>query len=542
MKPQFTLNGFALCFLFVIAGFTNATAQSTFNRVYTLLQSNCTGCHGGSNPVVFSLEGSETDVYNAIVNGVPQNSAAAANGDKLIFPGHPYRSFLLKKIGSFFDSNYLALGDEEGSPCPQSQQSELEDADIELVRQWIIRGAMQSGVAVDYQMLVDYYTIGGLPFVAAPPAPAPGEGFQLRFGPLFLKPGEEKEFMKKEHLENTEMLKVWKLEGRMTIESHHMLLFQYPDDAPDTRHGTRLVPTEAVTVLGLTLANGWQDDSDLELPSATAIFWQPGTTLDFDYHIKNYSTTEILPNDFYLNVYYDNSSARYIEMKSDLVNEFVLVLPQGVQTRTSTINFPENRYLYMLTSHTHKYGIDYDFYLNNNGSKGEQIYEGFYNVDYTFNQGFYDWEHPAVRYFEPLKDISGGLIYETKWDVKQPLVTFGLTTDDEMMLFYYSYTTEPLPQPASAPEIASDNLFHVAPNPFSNNISVNYTLSKSAQVELNITNCIGQQAHGITHESMQAGSHQEQIILPDQLPAGIYMLHLLVDGQTHAIRKIVKMN
>ena len=191
--------------LLLLIGVFTTNAQSTFNQVYNLLQSNCAGCHGGTSPeALLNLDGNETDIYNAIVGVIPQNATAAQKGYKLIDPGYPYRSFVLSKIGSSFD-DYLRLDQDEGTLCPKDQPP-LNDADIELVRQWIIKGAPQNGTVVDYSVLTDYYTNGGLPFISVPPAPNPSEGFQLRYGPIFLEPNEEFEFMKKERLENVDLM------------------------------------------------------------------------------------------------------------------------------------------------------------------------------------------------------------------------------------------------------------------------------------------------------------------------------------------------
>ena len=54
-------------------------AQTTFNRVYTILQTNCVGtCHNTSNHLGnLDLSGTEQAVYAALVN-VPPNNATAA--------------------------------------------------------------------------------------------------------------------------------------------------------------------------------------------------------------------------------------------------------------------------------------------------------------------------------------------------------------------------------------------------------------------------------------------------------------------------------
>src|SRR5690606_25072093 len=230
--------------------------------------------------------------------------------------------------------------------------------EIELVRQWIIAGAKATGNRVNYNIIQDFYNNGGLPAVNIPPAPDPSEGFQVRHGPIFLAPNQEVELMKKEYLRNTSELNISRMEGIMSDDSHHMLLFKYTDDGSGVNEGTRLVPTEAAPFNGsINLTGAWQDNGDFQLPQGTAIKWTPNTILDFDYHIKNYSSTQVLPADFYLNVYYYDEPVAPIEMKAELVNEALLALQQGQNdiTRNHTPGGGK-RHIWMISSHTHQYG------------------------------------------------------------------------------------------------------------------------------------------------------------------------------------------
>lgn len=521
-----------------------ATAQSTFETVQSILQANCaaSGCHDGGTAQVFDVNATATDLYNALINAAPANAAAAAKGNKLVDPGHPYNSFLLRKIGSNGFDAFIQIEDNERSGHPATS---IEDYDIELIRQWILEGAPESGNAVDYQLLQDYYTQGGLDFIPVPSAPNPSEGFQVRMGPIFLAPQAEFEYMKKEKLHNTELVKVKQANGYMAWESHHMLLFKETGSNGNSQ-GLRRVPFQATPFDGNSqLTAAWQDDGDFILPEGTALFWQPNTVLDFDYHIKNYSQSEILPADFYLNVYYSDIPDP-VEMFAELENNLALVLFEGENTRTAT-HFPggnEERYLYLITSHTHKYGTDYDIYLRNpDGSKGEQIYEGFYDSDYTFNQGFYDWNHPAIRYFQELKPFNedDGLIYEVKWNVAEPLVTFGLTTDGEMMLFTYMYTKEKLSTGIRETGSASEDL-SVYPNPMQSAAEITYSLEKTADVKIEMFDMLGKSIANLYEGTSTAGSHSFNISNDAfQNISGIYFITLTIDGNKAATRKVTKL-
>ncbi|HXH20215.1 MAG TPA: T9SS type A sorting domain-containing protein [Chitinophagales bacterium] len=519
------------------------SAQGTFTTVYSLLQSNCSasGCHGGATPAIFSVDGSETDVYNALVGVAASNSTAAAKGNKLIDPGHPYNSFLLKKIGGEFDS-YLKLESTEGELEPRNAQP-LQNFEIELVRQWILMGARKNSNDVDYQLLKDYYTNGGIEMIPVPQAPLPSEGMQVRFGPIFLAPGEEAEWDKKEHLRNINPVKVFKTDGYMSWQSHHMLLFKYDDDGSDVREGMRRVPSEATPFNGnVTLTGAWQNDAEFELPANTAFFWGASTILEFDYHIKNYSETEILPSDFYLNIYFDTENTRNIEMHAELVNNLALILFQGENTRIATHNFNEERYIYMVSSHTHKWGTDFDIYLRNpDGTRGTQIYEGFFNEQYTFNQGYYDWQHPPIRYFTPMQKATDGLIYEAKWNVGMPFVTFGLTADDEMMLFTYMYTKEEVAvTPASIQEAGIENNgMSISPNPFTADAEIRYAMREAADVQIEMYNLVGKRISILLAGKVSAGNHVYRLnsaVMENRV--GIYFVNLRVNGESVSTQKV----
>ena len=104
MKPQKTHILISLCLLF-----SNINAQSTYDLVYNLFQTNCAGyCHsGGSASAGLDLMGTgsdpKSDVWNNLYDATPTNSYAAGQGYKRVFPGDPYRSMLFRKINHDMD-------------------------------------------------------------------------------------------------------------------------------------------------------------------------------------------------------------------------------------------------------------------------------------------------------------------------------------------------------------------------------------------------------------------------------------------------------
>ena len=280
--------------------FSIANAQDTFDEVYSILQANCasSGCHGGASPVAFDLGSSKTATYNALINVTPLNPAAAAKGNLLVDPGHPYNSFLLRKIGDTYDP-YFDLEVAEGNEMPTSGAPALDDYEIELIRQWILDGADITGTAIDTAMLHEYINIGGIGDMTPPVAPAAGQGFQLRMGPVFLdKNGTEIEYLKKERLYLPDDVEVTKLEGIMNSQSHHFLLFQFDSPTASNQYddGLRVVSILNTATDGAKeLTSAWQYNTAFELPTGTAFYWDKNDVLDMNYHIKNYSNDSILP-------------------------------------------------------------------------------------------------------------------------------------------------------------------------------------------------------------------------------------------------------
>ena len=272
----------------------NAFAQNTFTAIYNIFQSKCASCHSGGTPAgSLNLSGTEAQVYNAIVEVAPANATAAAKGDKLIDKGYPDRSFLLRKC-AYGLSDDLALTAGEGNNEPNGQ-AKLSDQEIELVRQWILKAAPQTGNVVNYQRLIDYYTLGGKPKITRPPAPPAGQGYQIHFGPVFWGEGEEVEYFKKFDPRFPQALDAYRFELYMNAESHHFIIRKF-------RPGTEQNWSDGLEPLSMQsfdsdkdFVNAWQTSTDLELPVGTAFFWDDNTVLDLNYHMKNPAGGGILP-------------------------------------------------------------------------------------------------------------------------------------------------------------------------------------------------------------------------------------------------------
>lgn len=549
-----------------------ANAQSTFSSINNIFQASCTnGCHTAGSPsgnLILDTDGDLNALYANLVGVMPTNPAAAAKGYKLIDPGYPANSFLLRKCAYEQWDDAYDLPVAQGVRMPQGQPV-LAKEEVELIRQWVLYGAKQNGQAVNPQTLYNYYHVNGMARIPRPAAPTEGEGYQMHLGPFFLNPGQEVEFYKKEVLTNDDVLNVVRFESHFNEESHHFLLFQF-DPGTENSVGDGLRPVTIQNAFqDARYMVGWVSSDETDLPQGAAYKVRQNGALDLNYHLINYASNgdSILAAEAYVNFYVDNDPG-LVEMHSELLIYLAIAIINNGQEQTFTnarfcglgggtndfCSLPgDSIYLWYLSSHTHKYGTDYNIFKRlPGGGKGEQVYDGFYNTTYDFNQGFYDWSHPAQRYFDELMPVAKntGLIQEAKYRINNPnesafVINFGLTTDDEMMLAFIQYTTEPLPEQTGPNSVfdrsgGAPSFLTVYPNPSQGETTVSYTLDRSANVQLDVFNGLGQHTASLTGGTQAAGQYTHRITLDRTGSAdGLYFIRLAVDGEVHTQRVIL---
>jgi len=477
--------------LIIALSSTQSLFAGTYQDVVTILETNCTfsSCHDSDNPVSgLDFTAPDANIHAQLVNANPQNSMAAAAGLKLVDPGYPQRSYLYQKInyGLHADS---ALDPSMGGGMPTGGNA-MDPEDIELVRQWIYYGAKSNNSTdIDPSTLSDYYNGDGLdPITPLDPPPA-DEGFQLHFGQMFLEPGDEQEIIYRYDLGNTEDLEITRIEVAMNSESHHFLFFSFEEGA-ENNQSQGILPSgfNAITT-DTKMIGGWAYSTDYELPGGTAFKWPAEATLKFNYHILNYSSTGVLPAEIYVNIYTQPAGTAVMEMQSDffLDDPFNLIIPPGVQTFdwTLPINFLSNDsvHVWTLGSHTHALGTRFDIYAwNQESGVGDQVYDGFYNLDYTQYLGFYSYDEPAFRTFDDFLSLgpNEGLHMEAEYNNNTgSLVTFGLTTEDEMFGIFTQYLIgdiSQLPGPEDSVEVSIQDTdlasWNIKPNPAHNYVQI----------------------------------------------------------------------
>ncbi len=489
----------------------NAFAQDNYTEIYNIFQAKCIGCHGSTSPSgQLNLTGSTpTGVYNALVNANPVNPVALAKGNKRVVPGDPIRSFLYRKLIQHADVDaftHLETGGTEGGSMPQYPNPALTNYEVELIRQWILEGAHQTGSLVNTDIINTFYTEGGLNMnPVIPAAPAVGEGVQYHFGRIFLAPSTEREvFLKIDPMITTGM-EVHKIEVLTPQQTHHFVMYKFYNGVAQTfpdglrgldqnSHGSG----EAVS--------GFRNGMNvLDLPDGKAYEVLANTIYDYNLHIVNNNPDSVLACDIYINFYTQPIGTADGYMRTRNFPVFDIAIPFDNQEHTFTAvakdtdNIETNYWvLWSLYSHTHRYGTDYDIYLRNtDGSQGEQMYEGWYNQDYTFNQGYYGWgvEAPERFFEDPFLTIDPrvGLIQQAKFKntAGPDTVYFGTTSLDEMMVMGFQYFYG-----GALPAAIEENVkkpFKIYPNPGKGdfNISFDNTIGNN-KIYIQAVNALGQ--------------------------------------------------
>lgn len=528
-------------------------SQTTLNLIDNIFKANCTlGCHNSTDMAgLMDLSGTPAQVYANLVNVAPTNPHSYGLGDKRVDPGYPHRSFLFKKLNQGLDP-HLVLQPQEGLAMPQGMAS-LPPEQIELVRQWILKGAPQPGSVVDTSIINKFYNEGGI--VAAPanhPEPTDPGSFQVHLGRIFLPPTSEYEYFIKHDLKLADTVEVNRLEVFMSGFSHHFIIYKLsPSVAAQFPNGLRLMNPQngSGSSTGLnTLVAGWQFSYNYELPPATAFRWEYGSVLDLNYHLKNFNIDSVMATDIYFNVYTQPKGTATDIMHSELLPNLNIPIPPTNQDVTFTKHdyYPGYPYwwnVWLLASHTHKLGIDFDIFLRNpNGTIGQQVYEGFYDPTYSFDQGYYDWQHPPVRRFDPPQPLNPqhGLVQQATYRNPGPnWVSWGFTTEDEMMLFFIQYTIGSPLVSSVHPEIVKEIKLSAAPNPYKGSTMISYELKTPTEVMIEVFDILGNKVKILAEGRQAAGIYNFPFSAKEEgKAAGIYLVKFNMNEENFMLKLV----
>jgi len=208
-----------------------------------------TSCHS-SLRAVGGLVLDDLNAYANLVDVLAENPQARAAGKLRVVPGRPEQSFLYQKLTG-------NLGPEEGDQMPQTGIP-LAPEQIEMVRQWILRGALPSSPA-DIQL------------------PVPDPGAQVVVPPFQVPVGTEVQGNYYTTLLNSEELRVTRFEILYPPGSHHLNFFAYQGGGePPPPDGTFLPTFDAIPFANWALRAGSQRTHLIwDLPPGVAFRFEP---------------------------------------------------------------------------------------------------------------------------------------------------------------------------------------------------------------------------------------------------------------------------
>ena len=419
---------------------TETNAASTFDVIQDqILTTTCavSGCHSSTSDATFAQHGlvlSKGQSYANLVGRKSKNPDAAAMNMLLVKPFDSDNSFLYHKIAcqaGHHTGNF-------GSRMPLGGKV-LTKGQVELIRRWIEAGAEKTGSKVDLGVLNDKGACQ--PEVVPLPAPASGEGFQMKIPPFDIVKQFERELFVRQNTPNTTPVYVNRMLMRGGSNSHHFLVYTFRNQTGlppvgqirDIRNpdGSLNLTTLAQMQNHVYFGGSMEAEKDVRLPDGVALILEPNTPLDLNAHYFN-KTDLTLKGENYVNFYtIPASQVQNIAATLDL-NNTDITIPAG-QRKTFTRNFTFNNLtrVIQLTSHTHRLGEKFVIRIFGGPRNGEVVYENT------------DWEHPLIKTFQtPIVLQPGqGLTSEVTFNnTTNKTVGFGLTSEDEMnIIFGYYY-------------------------------------------------------------------------------------------------------
>jgi len=530
----------------IYCSFFSVKAQSTWDKVYTLLQTHCsnTGCHAGANPAgLLYFDLAEHFVYDQIWNQFPQNETAATiNNNRLIYAGDPYRSYIFRKINNGFaiDAPLTELEQDD------FHENNLTEVEKELIRQWILFGAPDSGKVVEQSILTDFYNGNGVRSIVEVPEP-PENGFQIHIGPFFLPPGAEQEYFYKYPLDNLDKkIEVIAFDTKMGNSSHHFIMMKFWNSfIYKTPFGLRKWNRHDHA----TFEEVAQESQRIELPKGSAFEWGKNTVLDLNTHYLNYSASSVLACEIFVNIETQPTGTANQVMSTLLIPDTTISIPNNGERvelmDTFIAPIPINDiYIWSLTSHAHQYSVDYDIFQPLPGEPLNHVYDASCpNGIPGCDNPFYDYERPPTRYFNPFlkTDPANGVIHQVTYtNNSADTLIWDWTVNGEMMVFVMRFLLDTVGvEMLIDPEVSinnistSSNKYAIYPNPSDGILNLDFDKTMHAY-SLSIYNTSGKLVF------LQEAYHLQKMMDFTHFNKGIYVI-VLKDEDKQAIhsKKIV---
>ncbi len=408
-----------------------------------ILTTSCAtqGCHASEKDASFNQHGlvlADGVAYQNLVGVAPKNSGALADGLKRVTAFNSTLSLLYHKLSP--DAAGHHAGKQYGNPMPLGGNL-LSAGQVEFVRRWVEAGAPKEGNVVDPALLDDKTPITSVSTTFTPlTKPVAGTGFQLTTGQFDVKPNFERELFIRRDVGNSAETYVNRIQIKMRANSHHFIAYGFTSNAMPGANTLRDLRNADNTLNLLTflsmqnhifVAGTQSPNSDYTFPEGAALLMPANTSLDLNSHYVN-KTGTTLPGEATINLYtIDVSKVKLVVKALNLGNQEQKLQPNVRVTVSKTFTFAKARTILALTSHTHKLGEKFIIKISGSPRNGEIVYTST------------GWENPdMITFASPIKLNAGeGLTSEITYNnTTNKVVTFGLTSDDEMgIIFGYYY-------------------------------------------------------------------------------------------------------
>ena len=533
-------------------------SQGTYAQVYQLLNTRCTNyaCHDG-NTATFNALLPADSLYATLINVLPVNPAAASNYNKLVAPGDVQKSFLLRKVAHGISDGLKLNQPSEGLDMPNGLPA-LKNFEIELVRQWILFGAPDTGTIVDTALINTYYRDGGIDDTYSPhAAPTAGTGFQMYYGRIFLsKNTRDTEFFYKIDPHLTTAIEAKAVSTMMPANDHHFGIWVF-QNGTDQIYPWGLRPLSDGSMENVsygigTAAGLW----NYTLPTGTAFFFPQGQKFDLDLHVQNPSPDSIYSTDLYANFYTQPLGTAQKYMQVNNYPDLNISIPEDGQPHTFTVTGNDSSFtkywnVWKMYTHTHKYGTAFNVWLRNpDGTKGAQVYNGNYSYELGYDVGWYRWgPHVTFRTWPGdsllAVDPRSGFIGEATYintAGPNPCI-WGWSAYWEMMDigFYYVPGDDLSPTAISEPKAMGELKMQVYPNPVSDAFVLSYELANQGNVEIGLADMLGNKIATLVSGNVQGtGKYTREFNASEyKLAKGIYLVTFNIDGKTATQKLIV---
>lgn len=435
-----------------VVSFSTAFAQTpTWHQVHTILVDNCmgAGCHSGSNPG-FDLTETRSEVWQDLINTTVANPASNARGEKMVFPGQPYQSFLLKKIahglGSYASPD-LDLKLADGADMPDNGPA-LSAEEVELIRQWIIAGADSTTdyPTADPSLIARYYSGAGLPFMSPPPLPDPDSGYQIHIGPIFYNNYQSEHYFAKFNPQFNSDLAVVEMnmytnEEVFDVGIHY---FQNAVSADSFPTGASAIVPSVAHQIGFQPFWFFRDELELKMPIGMAMYFDQDWQYNVEVNTLNTSDT-ILPVEVYMNVYTSSvGQGSFVEMKREVFNNTGLNLVPNANTLALDYRVLPGKYLWGLLPYTRSRALSFEVFQMLNSVADTGIYDGAYDYS-TGTPSWYNWRDPSLMFDNNSSGIflREGIVSKVDYvNAGTTAVMYGYTQDDELMLTQVLYSDQ----------------------------------------------------------------------------------------------------